>query len=84
MERLSVQIDAAGKLRNWAWGWLVCTCGLAGVVKWTNRGDDQDAVSSISLQMSPCYELSFFTTGDSHEPMVLGLSLPYEIDLRLE
>ena len=64
--------------------WLVCTCGLAGVVKWTNRGYDQDAVSSISLQMSPCYESSYFTTDDWHEPMVLGLSLPYEIDLRLE
>ena len=64
--------------------WLVCTCGLAGVVKWTNRGYDQDAVSSISLQMSPCYELSFFTTGDSHESLVLELSLPYEIDVRLE
>ena len=63
--------------------WLVCTCGLAGVVKWTNRGYDQDAVSSISLQMSSCNELSFFTTGDSHGPMDLGPSLPFQKDLRL-
>ena len=72
-----------GKL--WTWGWLVRTCGLAGVVKWTNRGYDQDAVSSISLRMSPCYESSFFTNGDLHEPLDLDLgpSLPFQKDLRL-